>query len=216
MAWKREDTIYAAAALAAATVVAYFVIANFGLVPSPLAPTRPGSGAIAVPDLGPRASATSGTPRARQSAVAVARVPTPVRLPPAASPTRPAADRTPPTARFTTAGGTQFSLTSPSTVDGTASDAAAGVGSVNVTFTRGTGGGTTTAAARVACSDASRRSCTWSADVPDVAGQYDVTVRSTDRAGNPSAPASISITVVNGGDVVSTVTSLLGGLVGSL
>jgi hypothetical protein len=34
--WKREDTGYAVAALLAAIAVGYFIVANFGLVPSPL------------------------------------------------------------------------------------------------------------------------------------------------------------------------------------
>jgi hypothetical protein len=211
MAWRREDTAYAAAALAAAAVVVYFVIANFGLVPSPLTPGRPlAGGSLAVPNLGAPGPAASSTPGPR-APVAAPPVPTPVRPPSASGSNRPAADRTPPRAHITTANGMHVSVTAPATVDGTAADAASGVASVTVTFTRGAGGGSTTAAARMHC-DTSRRNCTWSVNPPAIAGQYTVSAVAVDRAGNKSAASTITITVVDGGSVVTTVTDLLNGL----
>jgi hypothetical protein len=215
MTWRREDSAYAAAAIAAAAVVVYFIIGNFGLVPSPLGTGRAGTrSAIAVPNLTVGSATTSSS--GRQLATAVPPVPTAVRPLPAAPPTRPAVDRTPPVARITTSNGTQLSLTTPSTIDGTASDADSGIRDVTVTFTRSSGGGATTVPGHVTCTNASRRTCSWSANVPTIAGQYTVTASAVDRRGNASRPASISITVVNGGDVVSTVTNLVGGLVGAL
>jgi len=214
MAWRREDTAYAAAALAAAAVVVYFVIANFGLVPSPLAPGRAGAGGtIAVPNLGTASSGASSTTRPR-SPVAAPPVPTQVRPPSALPLTRPAADRTPPTTRITTPSGTQLTTTKPGAVDGTAADAASGVAGVTVNFTRGSGGGTTSTPAQLRCS-ASHRNCTWTAKAPSVAGQYTVSATATDRAGNSSRAGTITMTIVDGGDVVTTVTDVVDG-VGSL
>jgi hypothetical protein len=51
--WKREDTGYAAAALFAALTVGYFVVANVGLLPSPLAKSDPQRASTAgVPSFG--------------------------------------------------------------------------------------------------------------------------------------------------------------------
>jgi hypothetical protein len=214
MAWRREDTAYAAAALAAAAVVVYFVIANFGLVPSPLTAGRPqAGGALAVPNLGAPGPEASSTPAPRAPVAAPPVPTTPVRPPSAAPSTGPAADRTPPTAHITTADGSQVSVTAPATVDGTAADAASGVASVTVTFTRGSGGGSTTAAAQTHCT-ASRRSCTWSVKPPAIAGQYTVSATATDRADNKSPASTISLTVVDGGNVVTTVTDVVNGLLG--
>jgi len=214
MTWRREDTAYAAAAIAAAALVVYFVIGNFGLVPSPLGGGRTAFGnAIAVPHLATTGAVGTATSRPR-AATAVPPVPTPGGPSPAALPTRPAVDRTPPTARITTASGTQLSVTSPSTIDGTASDTGSGVRSVTVTFTPSAGGPATTTPAHVVCTNASDRSCRWSAKVPAVAGQYGVSATAVDRQGNASRSSSISITVVNGGTVVGTVTDLVNGLTG--
>ena len=216
MTWRREDSAYAAAAIAAAALVVYFIIGNFGLVPSPLGPRTAGAGpAIAVPQLATAAGAGSSTSRPKP-ATAVPAVPAPGRLLPAAPPTRTAVDRTPPTATIATANGTQLSLTTPSTIDGTASDTGSGVRSVTVTFAPASGGAATTSPARVVCTNASRRGCSWSAKVPAVVGRYNVSARAVDRSGNASQPASISITVVNGGSLVGTVTDLVNGLVGAL
>jgi hypothetical protein len=49
-------------------------------------------------------------------------------------------------------------------------------------------------------------------DVPAVAGRYVVVAKVTDRAANSSETAPITITVVNVGGAVTTVTNLLGGV----
>ena len=50
--------------------------------------------------------------------------------------------------------------------------------------------------ASVACSDARRRICIWSADVPATPGRYLVIAVATDRAGNQRGAGPIFITVV--------------------
>ena len=215
MRWEREDAAYGAATIVAAALVAYFVIGNFGLVPSPLAPG--GLGAvrpIAVPSL----LATGAGLRPTSTAVAVVPSVAAGPLSPAASPTpRPAAsDRTPPLAAISTPGGTQVEVTQPATVQGTARDRGTGVRDVAVTFQPASGGAPTVVPAKVSCSDATRRDCTWSADVPAVAGTYNVTARAVDRASNAATAGPIDITVVDGGSVVGTVTDAVSGLIGGL
>jgi hypothetical protein len=214
MAWRREDTGYAVAALVATAVVAYFVFANFGLVPSPLTPGRPAGTAIAVPNFGSAAGPSASTTPAK-TRIAAPPVPGPVRPPSAVAPTRPAADRTPPRLTISTADGTQVSTSSPASVDGTAADAGSGVARVSVAFTRSAGGGTTAVSGRLHC-DASGRSCTWTAKAPSIAGQYAVSATATDRAGNTSPVRTITYTVVDGGDLVTTVTNLVNNVGGVL
>jgi hypothetical protein len=213
--WQREDAAYAAAAIAAAAVVVYFTIANFGLLPSPLAPGRLATGqSIGVPSL--QALGAPAGPAQQPPVSAVPQFPTASRPLPAAPPTRPAAeaaDRTPPRGTITTADGTQLTLTEPASVNGTASDAGTGVLSVTVTFAPTSGAAPTVAAARASCGDITRHACTWSADVPAVIGQYNVTATVTDRASHVSRAGPIVITVVNGGSAVKTVTDVVGGLV---
>jgi hypothetical protein len=213
--WEREDAAYGAATIVAAALVAYFTIGNFGLVPSPLAPRGLG----AVRPIGVPSLQAAGGVASRPSATAAV-VPSVAagQKPPAASqPPRPAAsDRTAPRADITTPGGTQVQVTQPATVDGTATDLAAGVRDVTVTFQPTSGGAPTVVPAKVSCSDATRRNCTWSAAVPSVAGAYNVTARAVDRASNAATAGPIDMTVLNGGSVVGTVTDVVGGLVGGL
>src|SRR5207302_9924765 len=124
--------------------------------------------------------------RPKPATAAVPPVATAGRPLPAAPPTRPAVDRTPPSATITTANGTQLSLTTPSTINGTATDTGSGVRSVTVTFTPTSGCAATTSPARVVCTNTSGRSCSWSAKVPAVVGQYTVTAKALDRSGNTS------------------------------
>lgn len=93
------------------------------------------------------------------------------------------------------------SATESSKVTGTASDAGSGVDKVIVTFDRGSGDATSVPAS-VSCSDASRTSCAWSADVPDLAGDYEVTAHVTDRSGNASTTEPTQLTSVNPGGAV--------------
>jgi hypothetical protein len=213
--WEREDAAYAAATIVAAALVAYFVIGNFGLVPSPLAPR--GLGAvrpIAVPSL----QALGAGPRPTVTAVAVVPSVAAGPLSPAASPTpRPAAsDRTPPLVAISTPGGTQVDVTQPAAVEGTATDRGTGVRDVAVTFRPASGGAPTVVPAKASCRDASRRDCTWSAGVPAIAGTYNVTARAVDRASNAATAGPIDITVVNAGGLVGTLTDGVGGLVGGV
>jgi hypothetical protein len=205
--WRREDAAYAAAALAAAALVVYFAIGNFGLVPSPLAPGRvEASAPISVPTLGtPPAAGTSGAPRTV--------VPQFATQPPAdiAPVLTASADRTPPVVRITTSSGAVLSLTQPAGIDGVASDSGSGMSTVTARFTPTAGGAPTVVAAGVVC-DGARHNCTWSAGVPAVAGQYVVIATGRDRAANAARSAPVTITVVNGGGPVSTVTGVVNGL----
>lgn len=212
VAWKREDSVYAAAAAAAAALVVYFTIGNFGLVPTPLAPGGRGEAGhpVGVPSLTSALAAATSAPATAAPTTGATLAPSS----PGASPI--SGDRTPPRVRITTASGTQYTVTEPAVVAGTASDADSGVRTVTVTFTSTAGGPSTVSRARLTCRDTSNHSCRWAADVPSVAGTYRVTARATDRASNARSAGPITITVVNGGGVVKTVTDLIGGIVGGL
>ncbi|MFC0842316.1 OmpL47-type beta-barrel domain-containing protein [Streptomyces noboritoensis] len=111
-------------------------------------------------------------------------------------------DKTPAASRFTTADGTIFiavDIGAPDTqfVTGTATDAAAGVDEVTVTFTPTLLGQPQSAKAAVTCTDATRHSCTWKVAPPRGIGTYKVTSTATDRAGNKeTAGSGIHITVI--------------------
>jgi YVTN family beta-propeller protein len=103
-----------------------------------------------------------------------------------------------PASVFTTGNpGTLFALPGISTpVTGATVDDAAGVASVDVTFTPESVLGTaSTGPALLACSNGNR-SCTWAAFPPAVPGIYRVTVRSSDQLGNIESPGPSAITVV--------------------
>jgi hypothetical protein len=111
-------------------------------------------------------------------------------------------DKSPPASAITTADHTIYVavvIGGPDTqrVTGTATDNAAGVDHVSVTYTAALLGGTTTARATVTCTDTTRRTCTWALPPPPGIGIYTVTAVATDRAGNiePAHPG-IHITVV--------------------
>ncbi|MFK8910539.1 OmpL47-type beta-barrel domain-containing protein [Streptomyces sp. YS-3] len=111
-------------------------------------------------------------------------------------------DKSPPASGFTTADGTIFiavDIGAPDTqfVTGTATDAAAGVDEVTVTFTPTLIGRPQTAKATVTCTDATRHSCTWQVAPPRGIGTYKVASTATDRAGNrETARSGIHITVI--------------------
>lgn len=203
MDWRREDTGYAAAALGAFVVVGYLLAANFGLVPSPLP-----SGLLGAP--------------APVAALAAAEAPTdivvlpPVAPRPVAPPVQtlqppPAAlvDRTAPAVSFTTPDGAAFGVTEAAVVSGSASDALSAIDRVVVTFTS-EGGKPSSVPATLRCTDATHRSCTWSAKIPDVVGTYIVQATAFDRSGNSAKARPISVQTVNPGGVVGQV----GGTVG--
>jgi hypothetical protein len=200
--WRREDWGYAAATLVAAAFVAYLVAGNFGLVGTPFgrldAGASPVTPAIASPRLTP--GGLTGSPS-----------PSPTTAPPPGAARR-GTDRSSPSGEITTAEGTSLTATEGKKVTGTATDEGSGVDKVFATFDPGSGEPTTVPAS-VSCSDPSQTSCTWSADVPDVAGDYEVTARVIDRAGNSSVTPPRHITVVNVGGAVD---ELLPGVVDAL
>lgn len=214
--WRRQDSVYAAASLAAVALIAFLVAGTFGLVASPFGPT-PSSADLAVP------VRTAPAPEDGNGLAGPSPAAAPEPAPPAVTAAASATDRTAPTAAITSSGGTEITLLQRSRIAGTASDAATGVSEVVVTFERN--GERVTAAAELGCRDATRRSCTWSTDVPAVAGSYVVTATAVDRAGNTGESDPVQITVVNiGGPVqeatdaedglLDEVTSLLRSLVG--
>lgn len=203
MDWRREDTGYAAATVAVVAFVGYLLAANFGLVPSPLAPLLDG---------------------APPAAAAVA-APTDVRIttelpepPPAPAVDRPSATLPPATAGITdtaepavsttTQDGTTFGVTDPAIVEGTADDAGSGIDEVLVAFL--TSSGTQVVPADLACSGSGRRTCTWTAEVPAVVASYTVTAQAVDATGNRAKARPIDITVVNTGGAVQQVGETVG------
>jgi hypothetical protein len=206
--WRREDSGYLAATVGIVGFVAYLIAANFGLVPSPLAPLIE-SGAPAV-------AAIQAPPDINTSVS----VPNP---PPAMVADRPSASHPPaiaevtdsdrPAVRVTTPDGTQVGLTAAPTVKGVATDAGTGIDDVVVTFQAG--GDREIVAADLTCGSA-RRSCTWTAKVPAVLASYTVTASATDGAGNVSKSSSIVVTVVNTGGVVEEVGGTVGRLPGAV
>lgn len=207
--WRREDSWYAAATIVAGAFVAYLVAGNFGLVGTPFGRLDAGAAPIT-----PAIASAIETPTASGSAS-----PRPSSTGPPLSTQRPSTDGSAPTAEIRSSGGTSLSLTSGSRIEGTAHDAGSGVDKVVVTFDRGSGD-VTTVPASVSCSNAARTSCSWSAEVPDVAGDYEVTAHVTDRSGNTGRSAPIQTTIANPGGTLDdllpddVVDQLLGLLVG--
>jgi hypothetical protein len=210
--WRREDWGYAAATLVAASFVAYLVAGNFGLVGTPFGRLDAGAS--------PVTPAIAFGRRTPSTAVGVASpTPSSIGTPVATGRPQPSVDRSSPSADITSPGGTVVSVTQASKVTGTAQDEGSGVDKVTVTFDRGSGDSTTLPAS-LSCSDASRTSCTWSVDVPDLAGDYDVVAHAIDRSGNTTATEAKHVTVVNAGgtvedllpgDAVDDLLGLLGG-----
>jgi hypothetical protein len=206
MTWRREDYGYAAATLAAVLFVAYLIAGNFGLVPSPLGLGR-----------------TDGLPQAEVAALALANpagqrgLPVPAVAPPVKhvarsdqSGTLPAA----PSVVIDTKSGTQVTLTDKATVVGRTL-APAGVRNVKVSFMPSSGTPTTVLAFGK-CTDTSVRACRWDAPVPALVGTYKVTAVVTDKAGRTTKSNSITVTVVNAGNVVSGAGQTVGNTVTGL
>jgi hypothetical protein len=186
--------LYAGATLAAATFVAYLIAGSFGLVGVPFGPLNsaplPVTPAIASAN---ETRAEVGVPPPSVSASITS-----------PSTERHSADQSPPSADITSPGGAALSTTESSKVTGTANDDGSGVDKVIVVFDRGSGD-VTSVPASVSCSDAHRRRCTWSAEVPDLAGDYEVTAQVTDRSGNASATEPTRLTAVNPGGTLDDV-----------
>lgn len=191
--WRREDSVYAVASAAALALIAFLVAGTFGLVASPFGPA-PSSAELAVPvRTAPAPTAAGETPG-----------PSPVAAPAPSTPaaaTASAGDVTPPRADIASAGGTEVTLLNDATITGTAADAASGVSEVVVSFTGG--GEPSTVAAELSCRDATRRSCSWSADVPSAVGSYEVRATALDRSGNAGQSEPVRITVVDLGGAVA-------------
>lgn len=189
--WRREDWGYAAATTAAAFLVAYLVAGNFGLVRSPFVADELDGPSASVPAL-----AVSRSSRNPSSAPA-----SPGPAPATATPLAPATDLSPPSTQIDSAGGTVLSVTESSKVTGVASDTRSGVDRVMVAFASGPAE-PRVVPATVTCTDSSRTNCTWTVEVPDLAGDYTVTPQVTDRAGNVAFGMPVDMTVVNLGGLV--------------
>jgi hypothetical protein len=196
--WRREDTGYAAAAVGAVGFVVYLLAANFGLVPSPIAGLGGAQAAEAAiqipPDVRVGSVGNDLPPVAPATAQPMAEPVTPSPI---------ARDELRPTLAFSTEDGASFGVTVPATIEGRAADASSGVDKVFVTFK--SQGQEWKVPAKVTCTDASRRNCTWTAEVPGVLADYDVSAKGTDRAGNEGSAKDIGVTVVNTGGVVKQV-----------
>jgi len=190
--WTVTDTRYAIATALACLVAGWITLGAFGVGPSPLpriaTDPAPRLAGLAFEDV-----EESGSPGTQTPTFTV----TPPILDPEPGPTPvlPEGDTQAPEAAFTTEDGdVLLAVPGPALVTGTASDTGSGVASVEVTFTPATGQARTVAAS-LDCASGDR-ACTWTAGVPD-AGAYDVTVTSTDHAGNASDPMGpITITAV--------------------
>ena len=204
MDWRREDTGYLAATVGIIGFVAYLIAANFGLVPSPLAPLIEGAA--------PAVAAIQAPP---DITIAVS-VPNP---PPADVADRPSASHPPaiagatdsdrPVVRVSTSDGTQVGLTGSPTITGVASDAGSGIDEVLVTFE--SVGTKQVVEANLSCGPEDH-SCTWTAKVPAVLATYAVTATASDKAGNVAKSGSIDVTVVNTGGAVEEVGETVGRL----
>jgi hypothetical protein len=190
------------ATVAVVAFVGYLLAANFGLVPSPLTPLLGGTAP---------AIATISAPADVATAVSIpepppAAVDRPPAIPPPASagPT----DTADPAVKLITEDGASFGVTEAAQVTGTATDTGSGVGDVTVVFK--TASGTSSVPAKVSCTDASRRACTWTATVPGVLANYVVSAKATDREGNVGSSKTIDITVVNAGGAVEQVGETVG------
>lgn len=202
MDWRREDSGYLAATAGIVGFVAYLIAANFGLVPSPLAPLADGAAPVVAAIQAPPDVSTAVS------------VPT---APPGPDVVRPSASHPPaiaevadtvrPAVRVSTPEGTKLGLTASPVVEGVAADVGSGVEKVIVTFT--TADGKQTVPADVTC-DAKRDRCTWTAKVPAVLASYEITATAYDRAGNLMKSSPVDMSVVNTGGAVEDLGTTLG------
>jgi len=214
--WRREDTGYAAAAVAIVGFVVYLLAANFGLVPSPLAPLADAApAAVAAIEAPPDVIATSETIPPPPPTGAVHRAS--ASHPPA---TAEVADTARPAVTVSTKDGTSIGLTAAPTVSGVAKDVGTGIDKVDVRFA--TDSGSQVVPADITCSS-DHHSCTWTAKVPAVLASYKIAATAYDRAGNLASSTPIDMTVVNtGGTVeqlgktVGRVPGIVGGIAGAL
>jgi hypothetical protein len=193
MTWRREDYGYAAATIAAVLLVAYLIAGNFGLVPSPLGrgradgPPQTDVAALAVASRGPVASLP---------VVAVA--------PTGRGPRVPRVDVTPlpdgPSVHIDTLSGTTVHVADQATVGGHIV-APADVKQVVVHFVSAAGSATSVASTK--CTDPTM--CAWSVAVPNTLGTYRVTAIGSDVLGRSASSNTITLTVVNPGNVVGGV-----------
>jgi hypothetical protein len=79
---------------------------------------------------------------------------------------------------------------------GSAADDYSGVATVAVTFVSASGGAPEEFDATVSCSDASRRSCSWTSPIPSSFGLYQVTSAATDEFGNVETPNGTVVLLV--------------------
>lgn len=228
MEWTREDVRYAAATAAAVALVAILAAGNFGLFPSPLPGVdRQPVDDVTVPVVAAGRPAAGGQPSGQtddvdEAANVLGGVIPPAPPGPGSAPAPSPGDETPPVSTFTTSDGAVLVNPDEAPVTGTVSDEGSGVASVEVTFD---GVSTHTRTVEPSCDGAARRSCIWEADPPAAAGTYEVSVRSTDRAGNleDPGPEPITVTIVTTqtsddpddgdggiGDLLDGVTDLLG------
>lgn len=203
--WRREDWGYAGATMVAAVLIGYIVAGNFGLVRSPFSPAQIDGSSVEIPRL-------AASSQQAQDGIPADPTSTGGGTPSVPAPTAPTRDLVPPTAHIDTPGGTSLSLTQGAEVSGSAADEGSGVDRVVVHF-EPTVGTPTTVAAVVTCDGRARRSCTWTASVPDAAGSYTISARVTDIAGNAGMSGSKEITVVNVGGILEDLTD---GLTGTL
>jgi len=207
MAWRREDYGYAAAAIAAVAFLAYLIAGNFGLVPSPL-----GQGHAEALPQAEVAGLVIANPAARPlPAVAVAPKPAPSG-PQVGRGDKAAAALAPPTVRIDTRSGTTVQIAQKATILGRVL-ASAGVRQVVVQFSS-TSDGSASALATTQC--ASATNCAWSVAVPNTLGTYKVVAVATDKAGRIALSNTITITVVNPGNVVGGVVDGVGSTVQGL
>lgn len=202
MDWRRDDWGYAGGTVVAAGLVAFLVAGNFGLVRSPFTPAELDPAPVQVPALvvGNRAFVTAPTP-----------LPTHTALPRTPAQAPGASDLSPPTGYINSVG-TTVSVAQSSTISGVANDTASGVNEVLAIFDNGSGE-PSRVPATVSCENSSRTSCTWTARVPDVIGNYTVVAQVTDRAGNVGVTDTQEFTAVNLGKAVEDLTD---GLLGTL
>ena len=198
--WRREDTGYAVAAAAALAFLIYLLAANFGLVPSPLAPLQASRSNVTIQSpalvdipLIPKAAATVRT------AVGHAIKPVTQHV---------IGDTTAPIVSILTKTGTQVSLAEPGLVQGVATDAGSGLDKVVVAFVNGSQ--KTLVAASTTCGSGATKQCTWTAPVPGAIGGYSIVAQAVDKAGNIKQSAPIDLTVVNTGSTVKQVTDVVG------
>lgn len=202
MTWRREDYGYAAATVAAVVFVAYLIAGNFGLVPSPLGHGQTDGlpqaqvAAIAV------SNSTSGT---TLPVPAVAAAPVPVHR--VARSDKPAAFG-PPSVVIDTKSGSSVTLAQKAPVVGRVL-ASAGVKDVLVRFISNSG--VTTALASTQCTNGLK--CSWSVAIPGTIGTYHIMATAEDRAGRTASSNTITLTVVNTGNVVGGVVQGVGSAV---